>query len=406
MFKTLFKWFILVFFFLLIFGCHKKSANIGEDKNVSINYPVTNIGVLDDKISSYINKVYLDFKKNSDSSSYLDVSYTYRDVNEDIVNISLTAAIKTNKTFYKIKSFTYNKKTNVFLTLEDIVKDVEALDYDVKKALVKYYRDLDMDYLNNFNLDNFKFNDDNLTIFINFSKLSGKNKVINFDIPLNSIQLLIDIDKSDDIYFSFKEKNISLDDKVVAITFDDGPSKYTNGVLDVLKKYNVCATFFVVGDRAYHNGEILRRIIKEGSEIGNHSYSHKKLNNLSEEEFKNEIRKTQIIIKDLTGTVPTLFRPTYGGYTKRLMDYTDLTFVLWDVDSKDWLVKSKEKILKNVLPNVKSGSIVLFHDNHVYSLNSLEDIIIDLKNRGYKFLTVSELLKFIELKENEWVIMI
>ena len=142
-------------------------------------------------------------------------------------------------------------------------------------------------------------------------------------------------------------------------------------------------------------------MLEEGSEIGNHSYDHKLLTRLSKEEFQDEINNTQEAIKKITGFTPTLFRPTYGGYTNTLKSYTDLKFVLWDVDSLDWKVKSKTKILKNVLPNVKSGSIILMHDNHRYALDALEDIITNLKSDGYKFVTVSELLELKNLRESE-----
>ena len=120
---------------------------------------------------------------------------------------------------------------------------------------------------------------------------------------------------------------------------------------------------------------------------------------LSEEEFKEDLNKTQEVIKKITGFTPKVFRPTYGGYTSKIKKYTDLSFVLWDVDSRDWEVKKKNKILKNVLPNVKSGSIVLMHDNHEYSLKALDTMIKELKADGYKFVTVSELLECKNLKE-------
>ena len=188
---------------------------------------------------------------------------------------------------------------------------------------------------------------------------------------------------------------------MVALTFDDGPSKYTNKILDVLKKYDACGTFFLIGNKVDFYGDVLKRMLLEGSEIGNHSYDHKLLTRLSKADFQKEISKTQDAIKKVTGFTPTLFRPTYGGYTNILKSYTDLKFVLWDVDSRDWQVKTKDKIIKNILPNVKSGSIILMHDNHEYSLNALEDVLKSLKNQGYKFVTVSELLELKKLRESE-----
>ena len=402
------KLFILIVFIFFISGCtnERDVSYISEDNEyVSISYPVTNINILDEEISSYVNKTYYEFKnmKYADKPE-LNISYTYKEINSDTVNVSLKTEIIADKKINKIKTFTYNKSNKKFLTMEDLINGLESLDYEIKKELLEKYQDADMDYLSNVSYDYFTVDDENLTLYFNPAEIkSNHDELIYLDIPLDSLDLLIDIDKSKDeeLYFSIKKKNIAADDKVVALTFDDGPSKYTESILDVLKKYDACATFFVVGNRVPFYGDILRRTLNEGSELGNHSYDHKLLTRLSKEDFQDEVNKTQEAIKKFTGFTPTLFRPTYGGYTNALKSYTDLRFVLWDVDSRDWEVKSKEKILKNVLPNVKSGSIILMHDGLKYGLNALEDIVKDLKNDGYKFVTVSELLEFNKLWDSE-----
>ena len=400
---------ILIVVVLLIGGCGKKksveSYISSFDDLISINYPVTNINVLDDAISSYVNRTYYNFKNmKSKTTPELNISYTYKEINSDIVNVSLKTEIVTDKVINKIKTFTYNKTNDKFLTMEDLVDDLESLDYEVKRELLEKYQDADMDYLSNVSYDYFTIDDENLTLYFNPAEIkSNHDELIYLDIPLDSLKLLVDINetKSNDTYLSIKKKNVSLDDKVVALTFDDGPSKYTNRILDVLKKYKASGTFFLIGNKVDFYGDTLRRMLKEGSEIGNHSYDHKLLTRLSKEEFQEELNKTQEAIKKVTGFTPTLFRPTYGGYNNTLKSYTDLKFVLWDVDSRDWQVKTKDKILKNIFPNVKSGSIILMHDNHEYSLNALEDVIKNLKNQGYKFVTVSELLELKKLRESE-----
>ena len=398
----------------LLCGCEKENKvesyiSMNEEL-VSINYPVTNINVLDDAVSSYVNQTYYNFK-NMDSPVIpeLNISYTYKEVNEDIINVSLMTEIVTDKTINKIKTFTYNKSNNKFLTMEDLVDDLAGLDYEIKKELLEKYQDADMDYLSNVSYDYFTIDDENLTLYFNPAEIKSKHdELIYIDVPLDSLKMLVDIDINEgkDTYLSIKKKNVSIDDKVVALTFDDGPSKYTDQILDILKKYNACGTFFLIGNKVEFYSDTLRRMLEEGSEIGNHSYDHKLLTRLSKEAFQEEINKTQMAIKKVTGFTPTLFRPTYGGYNNTLKSYTDLKFVLWDVDSRDWQVKSKEKILKNVLPNVKSGSIVLMHDNHEYSVNALEDMIESLKKQGYKFVTVTELLELKNLRESEWLITI
>ena len=403
------KVWLLVIVVLLLCGCEKDKSVVSyitTDKGIiSINYPVTNINVLDDKISAYVNRTYFEFKNMKSSKvPELNISYTYKEINSEIVNVSLKSEIITDKTINKIKTFTYNKSNDKFLTMEDVVDDLSGLDYEIKKELLEKYQDADMDYLSNVSYDYFTIDDENLTLYFNPAEIKSKHdELIYLDIPLDSLKLLIDIDKQadNDTYLSIKKRNVSLDDKVVALTFDDGPSKYTDKILNILKKYNACGTFFLIGNKVEFYSDVLKRMLKEGSEIGNHSYDHKLLTRLSKEDFQEEINKTQEAIKKVTGFTPTLFRPTYGGYTNVLKSYTDLKFVLWDVDSRDWQVKTKDKILNNILPSVKSGSIILMHDNHEYALDALEDVLINLKEQDYKFVTVSELLELKKIRESE-----
>lgn len=392
---------------LLISGCESEPEILTEIENkdalVSINYPVTEVSALDEAISSYINKVRAEFKNSDyDGKPELNISYTYKEVNDEVINVSILTEIVTDKTVSKIKTFTYNKKSEKFLTMEDIVDDLDVLDYDIKKELLSKYQDADMDYLSNVSYDFFTMDDENLTIYFNPTQLKDTNdELVYLDIPLDSLNLLIDVDREENTntYLNFKKNTINEEDKVVALTFDDGPSKYTKDILDILKKHDACGTFFLIGNKVSFYGDILREMLSEGNEIGNHSYDHKYLTRLSEEEVKDEINKTQDEIKRVTGYTPTLFRPTYGGYNNTLKSYIDLTFVLWDVDSRDWSVKSTEGIMYNVFKDVKSGSIILFHDNHEYSVNALPSVIKELKKQGYKFVTVSELLELKKLWE-------
>ncbi len=392
---------------LLISGCESEPEILTEIENkdalVSINYPVTEVSALDEAISSYINKVRAEFKNSDyDGKPELNISYTYKEVNDEVINVSILTEIVTDKTVSKIKTFTYNKKSEKFLTMEDIVNDLDVLDYDIKKELLSKYQDADMDYLSNVSYDFFTMDDENLTIYFNPTQLKDTNdELVYLDIPLDSLNLLIDVDREENTntYLNFKKNTINEEDKVVALTFDDGPSKYTKDILDILKKYDACGTFFLIGNKVSFYGEVLREMLSEGNEIGNHSYDHKYLTRLSEEEVKDEINKTQDEIKRVTGYTPTLFRPTYGGYNNTLKSYIDLTFVLWDADSRDWSIKSTEGIMYNVFKDVKSGSIILFHDNHEYSVNALPSVIKELKKQGYKFVTVSELLELKKLWE-------
>lgn len=186
---------------------------------------------------------------------------------------------------------------------------------------------------------------------------------------------------------------------VIALTFDDGPSKYTDDILSLLKENNAYATFFVVGNKVETYSSTINTMIKNGNEIGNHSYSHKWLSRLSTNSIKEEIELTQNVLKNIAGYTPTLIRPTYGAVNKKLRNSTDLKVILWDVDTKDWKIKSEEKIAERALNSIENGDIVLMHDIYERSYNALKIIIPALKEEGYQFVTVSELHELKEIKK-------
>lgn len=137
-------------------------------------------------------------------------------------------------------------------------------------------------------------------------------------------------------------------------------------------------------------------MVSNGNEIGNHSFDHKLLTRLTDEEFKQDIKKTQEIIFETTGFIPKLIRPTYGGYNDKLMSNVDLKLTLWNVDASDWKYKSERRIVNNVIKNVSNGDIILMHDIFSRTVNSAEKIIDILQKEGYSFVTVSELNKIKE----------
>lgn len=191
-------------------------------------------------------------------------------------------------------------------------------------------------------------------------------------------------------------------EKCIALTFDDGPHpKYTPQILNILDKYNAKATFFVIGKNAEKYPEIVRDEYVRGHEIGNHTYSHPDLKRISASEFLDEITKTKNIITEIIGSSPILFRPP-GGYLSNSIVNEVLAqngvAVLWSwrQDTKDWSCPSSECIVTGVLDNLKDGDIILFHDYNSSvspTPDALEQILDRLSKQGYKFVTVSELMK-------------
>jgi peptidoglycan/xylan/chitin deacetylase (PgdA/CDA1 family) len=186
----------------------------------------------------------------------------------------------------------------------------------------------------------------------------------------------------------------------IALTFDDGPHPYkTDAVLDILARYGIRATFFVVGENVSYYPEPLKRAVALGHEIGNHTYHHTLLSKSCEQSTAEEIEKTEEIIFRTAGYRTKLFRPPEGAYSEcslNVVKSKDYRVILWTVDSRDWENTSAETMVTNALNNVKGGSILLFHDymgKRSNTLEAIEILIPKLLSRGYKFVTVSELLE-------------
>ena len=188
-----------------------------------------------------------------------------------------------------------------------------------------------------------------------------------------------------------KEK---LGKKRVALSFDDGPSpELTPKVLDLLKQYNAHATFYIVGSHVEGNEEIIRQIVAQGHELGNHSYSHPLLPKKSANEVYDEVKKTSdLIAKASLGLRPMSLRPPYGGYNKMVADQAGIAIVNWSIDSLDWKYRDAAKTIEHVKENTHNGGILLMHDIHAESVEALPAVLEYLKSEGYELVTVEELM--------------
>jgi peptidoglycan/xylan/chitin deacetylase (PgdA/CDA1 family) len=189
----------------------------------------------------------------------------------------------------------------------------------------------------------------------------------------------------------------NVDTPTVAMTFDDGPHpKLTLKLLDLLKERGIKATFFVIGKNAADFPEVAKRIVNEGHEIANHSWTHPQLTKLSPTAFAAEISQTNEAIEKATGVRPTLMRPPYGAInatlTKRLNDEYGLTVVLWSVDPLDWKIRNADHVSSHIIKNAAPGAIILSHDIHASTIDAMPATLDALQAKGYKFATVSELI--------------
>lgn len=181
---------------------------------------------------------------------------------------------------------------------------------------------------------------------------------------------------------------------VIALTFDDGPyPKVTGHILDVLEKNGVCATFFVLGSRIEGHEDMLTRMDELGCEIGNHSFSHADLTRLSKADCQRELSDTDAEIRRITGHEASVVRPPYGYYNKTVMSAAERPLILWTVDTNDWRGKAPGEIADYVIQQAKEGSVILMHDQQTQTADAMEMIIPTLIDEGFRFVTVSELIR-------------
>lgn len=194
--------------------------------------------------------------------------------------------------------------------------------------------------------------------------------------------------------------DIITEEKVIALTFDDGPDKqYTAEILDLLAKYEAKATFFVIGANAEKYPELILRQYEEGHELANHTFSHRF--KISIPNLEKELKQTNDTIYGITGFYPTLFRPVGGEYTDNMINAAvkeGYTVVMWSwhQDTLDWKNPGTNRIVQKVLNGTKPGDVILFHDgggNRQQTVKALEEILPKLKKDGYEFVTISELIE-------------
>ena len=181
------------------------------------------------------------------------------------------------------------------------------------------------------------------------------------------------------------------DVRKIAITFDDGPHPhYTEQLLDGLKERGVVATFFVTGEHAELHPEVIERMFEEGHLIGNHTYSHIQLTKNNRDKFKDELIKTNEILKEITGEEVQYVRPPYGSWDKSFEKELNMFPVLWTVDPLDWSSRNVGRIMEKIVSKTGENDIILMHDYYETSVTAALKAIDELLEEGYTFVTVED----------------
>ena len=179
----------------------------------------------------------------------------------------------------------------------------------------------------------------------------------------------------------------------IALTFDDGPSAaWTPALLDGLKERGVKATFFLIGENADKNPEIVKRMAEEGHLIGNHTYHHVELTKVTEKEARSELADTSAVIVRITGKEPEYMRPPFGAWQRKLEQEIRMLPVLWTIDPLDWTTENQDEIVNKVVTEAEENDIILLHDCYKSSVEAGLRIVDILQEEGFVFVTVDELL--------------
>lgn len=181
---------------------------------------------------------------------------------------------------------------------------------------------------------------------------------------------------------------------LAALTFDDGPRAETTGeLLEGLALREIPATFFLVGERIEGNEALLKQMKDAGHQIGIHTYHHVKLTEVNQEQYQEEIGKTRALLSQALGEGDYWLRPPYGIYDDNVKHWADSPLVLWSVDPEDWKDQNKERVVSHVVSHVRDGDIILLHDIYHSSVQAALEIVDELTDRGFCFVTVEQLLK-------------
>lgn len=199
-----------------------------------------------------------------------------------------------------------------------------------------------------------------------------------------------------DIEGALSYMKIDADKKIIALTFDDGPSNMnTNRILDVLEKYHARATFFVIGKRIQNHEAVVARAISLGCEIGSHTWGHSDFTKYPKSALIDSLEKTDAAMVANFDYHMTLFRPPYASINEDVEEGAaamGYAMILWSGSSHDWSIEDADKIYKNTMACVADGAIVLFHDLYPFTAEAIERIVPELITQGYQLVTVSELM--------------
>lgn len=389
---------IILNIFLLTHGNRETEKYIiQDDYKFILSYPLIKNKKIDLKINNFVEENKKIYNQNSDNIKSMIVNYEI----QEYKNITF---VELNSFIYYEDDYVENNEIISFKTdTKEILKlkDIFNTPYYISKLTTKTINQ-DKQQINEEN--NFILSKSGLVIKYNYL-----NKIKEYKINYDEIETYLKEEyKIDDIVIPVltptkRNLNKYKNKKLIALTFDDGPSNNTKYFIKELQKRDALVTFFVVGNRVKKYEDVLKEAYLMGNQIGSHTYSHKNLLYLNEEEITKEIEKTNEAIYNVIGTKPTIIRVPYGNINKKIRSISNMNHILWNVDTLDWKYKNSNRVYKEIIKHAEDGNIILLHDIFKTSVNGVLKAIDELKKQGYEFVTIDEMvyLKNIKLDKSK-----
>lgn len=394
------------------------------------SYPTTSIEAIDESIHKWVKtneNEFLDRMNNlEEEENNLTARYhldtEVNKLSDDLYSIKLQSEETIDESDEKIsvKTFLINVENEELINLQDIFDNEkfsekerfllmaeqleDEIDYDTWKPALEDINDLEV-YIDSdkfifyFTDDNLIANDDNvLEVPVATAQIADYLTANYYDLFITD-EMESEIEQAKIEEQEAKEEEIT-GHKYIALTFDDGPMpESTNRILETLDQYDAKATFFMLGNNVQANPDLAKKVADNGHEIANHSITHADLNKVNAEQVRKEMIDSKKIIENVTGKTPTLFRPPYGSKNDavhEIANETEQSIALWSIDTYDWQHLNPNATFEKVQANVKPGSIILMHDIHQESADALPRVMEFLNEEGYEFVTMTELLPYIE----------
>jgi peptidoglycan/xylan/chitin deacetylase (PgdA/CDA1 family) len=390
---------------------NKKNDDGGFYINVSVPHTVSE--KINNALSAWGAAQINFFKEQGDSNGSLEISYDLFKLGDSIINIKFNISEQVfGARKQSVKTFLYDtsaeselliEATNVALNSElrkvaILAKKAFIEDGLGEKVLVKdnIKEGLDPTYIN---YESFIINPETkkFKFFFDEDQLGEllSHEVIEVEMPLNLLTRSFS-QMIPDIYALFADE-FNAEKKFLALTFDDGPGwTSTQNLVEALREYNIKVTFFPIGANIEKNPEAFKTAFNDGHEIGNHTYSHPILTRYSYDNIFYQINHCNEIAEELTGKRPTLLRPPYGEIDDRVKEIAaslGMPVIMWSVDTRDWESQNADSVCRRILNEAQNGSVILLHDWYDTSVEGALKAIPTLIERGYEFVTVSELMR-------------